>query len=207
MMRHRLQRWDYLRLLAIVLYLLLLSACVSSVLTDTPPESAPDNDSERSIQVQDVWSLPAVMMEDVTESQPCDAVDDEATLSDEDATPCADDPSAGMQSMDMGSRGVVYLTVINRSDRPDRLVAVKTDVAAAAELHRTTIDPEGIMRMRPVEGGIELPAGEQITLEPAGYHIMLVGLKESLSVGDMFRVTLEFEVNGSQTVESVVRLP
>ena len=37
------------------------------------------------------------------------------------------------------------------------------------------------MRMREVEGGIPLPPGETVKLQPGGFHIMLLGLKQGLT--------------------------
>ena len=34
----------------------------------------------------------------------------------------------------------------------------------------------GVMRMRPVEGGLEIKPGEAVELKPSSFHIMLVGL-------------------------------
>lgn len=60
------------------------------------------------------------------------------------------------------------------------------------------------MVMQPVER-IELPAGETVSLEPGGYHIMLLQLAEPLVAGDTFDVTLTFENAPEQTVTVEVR--
>jgi copper(I)-binding protein len=49
-----------------------------------------------------------------------------------------------------------------------------------------------VMRMRDVEGGLELPAGRPVTLQPSGYHIMLEGLKHQLKAGETIAVHLTF---------------
>jgi copper(I)-binding protein len=63
------------------------------------------------------------------------------------------------------------------------------------------------MMMRPVEGGIEIPAQGSVKLEPSGRHIMLIGLKSSLAIGDSIELRLDFEKSGTKTVFSIVRLP
>ena len=55
------------------------------------------------------------------------------------------------------------------------------------------------MKMRQV-GGIDLPAGEKVTLAPHAYHIMLFGLASDLKAGDRFPLTLDFAHAGPQTV-------
>ena len=55
---------------------------------------------------------------------------------------------------------------------------------------------DGIMTMRRVEDGIELPAGGSITLAPGGYHLMFMGLRDVLTEGTALPVTLMFENAG-----------
>ena len=81
-------------------------------------------------------------------------------------------------------------------------IAAKSDVPAE---HHAVVD--GVMQMRQVEAGIEIPAGETTVLKPQGLHIMLIGLNQSLEIGDTLEVELEFEGAGSMTVESEVREP
>ena len=60
------------------------------------------------------------------------------------------------------------------------------------------------MTMQPVDS-IELPAGEEVSLEPGGYHIMLLDLVAPLEVGDTFDIVLTFENAGEVTVTAEVR--
>lgn len=62
----------------------------------------------------------------------------------------------------------------------------------------------GGMTMREV-AAIPVPAGEEVRLEPGGYHVMLLGLTEPLLAGDTFEIELEFETAGTQTVTAEVR--
>lgn len=133
------------------------------------------------IRAENVWSRPAAAMEKAEPGE---------------ATP------GGMAGM--GSPGVVYLTLVNEGREADRLIGAKSDIAAAVELHQTTMEG-GVMKMRPVSGGVEVPAGGRVEFKSGSYHIMLIGLKRNLKVGDRFTVTLEFEKSGTLTVESEVR--
>ena len=40
------------------------------------------------------------------------------------------------------------------------------------------------MKMRALPGGVELPAGQPVTLKPGGMHIMLTALTGPLQDGD-----------------------
>ena len=52
-----------------------------------------------------------------------------------------------------------------------RLVAVKSPGAGTVEVHEMSTDG-GVMKMRAMPDGLELPAGRSVELKPGGYHIM-----------------------------------
>jgi len=64
---------------------------------------------------------------------------------------------------------------------------------------------DGVMRMRRLEGGVPLPAGETVKLEPGGKHIMLIGLKDRLEDGETVSMTLTFENAGQLDVQASVQ--
>ncbi len=76
-----------------------------------------------------------------------------------------------------------YLTITNKGAEADRLIAAATPDAAKGELHIMQVK-DGVMTMRPVEGGIEIPAGGSVTLAPGGFHLMFITLKDSLKEGE-----------------------
>ncbi len=63
---------------------------------------------------------------------------------------------------------------------------------------------DGVMTMRPVEGGLEIPAGSKVELKPGAYHLMFTGLKRQPKQGEKFPATLTFEKAGSVKVEFAV---
>jgi len=77
------------------------------------------------------------------------------------------------------------------SPRAVRLVEVRSPVAGVVEFHTMTMD-QGVMRMRAM-AGVELPAGRAVELKPGGNHVMLMGLKRQLKVGDSVPLTLVVE--------------
>ena len=95
--------------------------------------------------------------------------------------------------------GVGYLTIQNDGSTPDRLVSVSTPVAEKAEIHQTQM-LDGKMAMRPVPDGIPIPANGTVVLEPAGFHLMLMGLKAPLQKGSTFAASLAFEHAGTVDV-------
>jgi copper(I)-binding protein len=96
--------------------------------------------------------------------------------------------------------GAAYLTIV--SPAGDHLTAVSTPVAQKAELHTMSMEA-GVMRMRPLPG-IDLPAGQPVTLKPNGVHVMLMGLAKPLQVGQTFPLTLSFEKAAPREVSVTV---
>lgn len=107
-------------------------------------------------------------------------------------------PTAGA-----GNTGAAYFTLTN-SGPADQLIGVSTPIAASAGVHET-IDDGGVMRMRPV-ASLALPPGKPVTLRPGAYHVMLIGLKAPLKVGDSFPLTLSFAHAAPMTVTVTVRV-
>lgn len=96
--------------------------------------------------------------------------------------------------------GAAYVTI--QSPSADRLVSASSPVAKKAELH--TMSMQGVvMKMRPIDG-LDIPAGQPVTLKPGGEHIMLMGLNQPLREGQSFPLTLDFEKAGPRTVTVTV---
>lgn len=100
-----------------------------------------------------------------------------------------------------GPNAALYLTA-SSDGGADRLVAADTTVAAAVELHETTMGDDGTMSMGSVDA-FQLPAEEELVLEPGGYHLMLIDA-DRLDVGDVVEVTLTWEDAGEMIVEAEV---
>ncbi len=96
--------------------------------------------------------------------------------------------------------GAGYMTVTNTGTAPDRLTCVASDAAAQCQIHTMTMEG-GVMKMRPVEGGLEIKPGETVTLRPSGLHVMFVDLKHTLEPGNKVEATLTFEKAGTVKVE------
>jgi periplasmic copper chaperone A len=96
-------------------------------------------------------------------------------------------------------KGAVYLTIKNKGKEADTLVSARADVSKGVEIHNT-LQEDGVMKMRKVEDGLKIPAGETIKLAPGGLHIMLLDVSEKVQPGAKFPMTLVFEKAGEVEV-------
>jgi copper(I)-binding protein len=97
--------------------------------------------------------------------------------------------------------GGVFLTLTD-TGVPDHLISASSPIADEVQVHET-IDDAGVMKMRPVPS-LALPTGMAVTLKPGGYHIMAIGLKQQLTPGSSFPITLSFEKSAPVTVNVMV---
>jgi uncharacterized protein YcnI len=97
-----------------------------------------------------------------------------------------------------------YLRITNGGTTPDRLVGGSFPLAGKVEVHEMRMEGD-VMRMKPVEGGLEIKPGATVELKPGGFHLMFMDLKEPLKEGQTVKGTLTFEKAGSVAVEYAVR--
>ena len=99
-----------------------------------------------------------------------------------------------------------YMTLHNQTGQPITLtgISVNPQTAAKAGVHQT-LDKDGLMSMRPLPLPLDLAVDETLMLAPGGKHIMLSGLKTTLSAGDTVTLTLHFADNTNQTVSFAVK--
>jgi len=97
-----------------------------------------------------------------------------------------------------------YFTIVNKGSAPDRLLSISSDISEKAELHEMGVK-DGVMTMRPVVGGLEIPAGGKVVLGPGSYHVMFMDLKQPPKQGEMFAATLTFEKAGTVTIKFAVQ--
>lgn len=137
-----------------------------------------------SVRAEDVWARPAMMMQEGG------------------GTVEGDKP----MGQGMAGTGAVFMLLQNKGGEADRLVGGQTDVAVVVEIHETIMQGE-VMKMRMLPDGLEIPAQGEVLLEPGGYHVMLIGIRHDLKVGDTFALELQFEKSGTLVVEPEVREP
>ena len=96
-----------------------------------------------------------------------------------------------------------YLYIQNNSKKAHRLVSVHANFAQHTELHEMKHE-EGIMKMAPLEKGIEIPAGATVQLKPSGLHIMFTKLTAQLKPTQMHKVKLIFDDCGEMQADFMV---
>lgn len=100
--------------------------------------------------------------------------------------------------------GGAYLDIVNTGESADRLVSVRSPRAGKVEIHTMKVVNE-VMTMRPVEGGLEIPAGERVELKPGGLHLMFMDVEERFEEGQTVPVILEFEKAGAVEMDLPVK--
>jgi copper(I)-binding protein len=100
--------------------------------------------------------------------------------------------------------GVGYMKITNNGTTADRLISGSSDIAPKLEVHEMKME-NGVMKMRPVQGGLEIKPGETVALTPESSHVMFVGLKKGLTAGDHVKAALVFDQAGPIDIEYEVR--
>lgn len=92
-----------------------------------------------------------------------------------------------------------FITIRNGGASDDRLIEAKSPVSGRVELHEMAMVND-VMKMRQLNDGIPVPAGQTVELKPGGLHLMFMDVKEPFVEGGKVTVTLTFEKAGSVDV-------
>ena len=105
-----------------------------------------------------------------------------------------------------GENTAIYAMIENTTGVDDTLVSVSipSEVAERSEVHEMVQRGEN-MAMQEIAGGLPVPAGEGVMLEPGGYHVMVMGVAEQLNPGDQFDVVFVFAEAGEMEVSVEVK--
>lgn len=96
-----------------------------------------------------------------------------------------------------------FMHLKNDSAEAVSLVSASSSIAANVELHNHT-NEDGVMKMRKVEL-VSISANGNASLEPGGYHIMLIGLNKEIASGDMVDLEVKFSDGSSQQLNVPVK--
>ena len=96
-----------------------------------------------------------------------------------------------------------YVKITNTGATPDRLTGGSAEVSRKFEIHEMSMDG-GVMKMRELKDGLEIPPGATVELKPGSYHIMMMNLSRPLAKGDKVKGSLTFEKAGKVDVEFAV---
>ncbi|MDF2180325.1 copper chaperone PCu(A)C [Aliiglaciecola sp. CAU 1673] len=83
-----------------------------------------------------------------------------------------------------------YLTIHNDSDTDKVLVAASALVVDRVELHEHVLE-QGMMKMTQRQR-VDIPAGQRVSFQPGGLHLMMFGLKAPLKAKQLVQIQLEF---------------
>jgi copper(I)-binding protein len=95
-----------------------------------------------------------------------------------------------------------YMTITNRGPVADRLIGGSLAVANRFVIHEMMMDGD-VMKMRPLDKGLELPPGATVELN-GSLHLMFEGMKQPLQSGERIKGTLVFEKAGTIEIEYAV---
>jgi copper(I)-binding protein len=99
--------------------------------------------------------------------------------------------------------GAGYFTITNAGPTADRLVGATAAAADHVEVHEMSM-VDGVMRMRPVQGGVEIKPGQTVEFKSNAFHLMMIDLKQPLQQGQGIKGALTFEKAGTVEVEFAV---
>ncbi|MFD7023362.1 copper chaperone PCu(A)C [Promicromonospora sukumoe] len=126
----------------------------------------------------------------LTGCAPAGASDDDAAA----AAPAADGMAltdGWVKAADSGM-SAAFGGLTNSGPQDVTVVSATTEASSMLELHETVENETGELIMREIDGGFVVPAGDTLTLEPGGSHIMLMDLADPLEAGEEVTFTLTF---------------
>ena len=97
-----------------------------------------------------------------------------------------------------------YLSIRNRGQQDDRLLAVESTAARHVEIHQSRTEG-GVMRMRLLADGLPIPAGQTVLLAPGGSHRMFIDPVRHPTAGEQLDAVLVFRDAGRLPVAFEVR--
>lgn len=106
----------------------------------------------------------------------------------------------------VGENGAAYFIIENGTASDDTLLSVSSDIATATEVHMSMMDGNGVMSMQ-MQEAVAVPAKGKVEFKAGGLHVMFIGLKRNLKVGDTIALTLTFKEAGNLVIEVPVKEP
>tara|TARA_R110002124_G_scaffold1797_2_gene11340 strand:- start:4674 stop:5165 length:492 start_codon:yes stop_codon:yes gene_type:complete len=88
-----------------------------------------------------------------------------------------------------------FLSIENTGTQADRLISASSPAAKVVQIHEMAMAGD-VMKMRELGDGLEIPAGQTVTLSPGGLHLMFMSLNQPFLEGESVPVTLVFEKAG-----------
>lgn len=111
-----------------------------------------------------------------------------------------------VRSSDMSSSGGMtgmFMEINNPTSSDITLIGGSSD-AGMVEIHETVMADDG-MQMQEINGGIEIPSGGTVVLQPGGLHVMIMNLNSDVLAGDEVTVDLEFDGHPNVSVTATAK--
>ena len=96
-----------------------------------------------------------------------------------------------------------FFVIKNNSDKDIAITSANSDIAEKNELH-THIKENEMMKMMKIEK-LVVPAKSSLELKSGGNHVMLMGLKKELKVGDEINLELSFSDGDKKSIKVPVK--
>ncbi|WP_343313230.1 DUF1775 domain-containing protein [Brucella sp. BE17] len=93
-----------------------------------------------------------------------------------------------------------FLTIANGGKDADTFISATTSGVERVEIHEMKMEGD-VMKMRKLDDGLALPAGETVELKSGGYHLMFIQPEKPYKEGETVPVTLEFKKAGKVEVD------
>lgn len=93
-----------------------------------------------------------------------------------------------------------YLTVTNTGSAADTFTGASSPAASTIDIHQMKMNGQ-VMEMTAVEGGLTIPPGGTVSLDPMSYHLMMTGLSGPLVKGQCVPMVLHFARAGDLAVQ------
>jgi copper(I)-binding protein len=98
-----------------------------------------------------------------------------------------------------------YFDLTDAGAQPLRLLGADSPAFARIHMHRS-VEDHHMARMLPV-GEVEVEPGTTVQFRPGGYHLMLIGRRKELEVGEHVPIRLRFDAGQSVVIEFTVERP
>lgn len=97
-----------------------------------------------------------------------------------------------------------FMTLQNDGKTDDVLLSVSSPSADVVEIHQT-LEQDGMMQMQKIDK-LPIKAGQAVALQPGGYHLMLIGMRDSKEIkANWITLILKFEKSGEMEFKAPLR--
>ena len=87
----------------------------------------------------------------------------------------------------------------------DQLMDVSSPVVIRTEMHESMSGSGGIVSMKPIEDGIDIPAGGAVEFKPGGKHVMMFNVNPGIVPPRTLQMIFTFKSGERITVDAEVK--